>query len=130
MTRRPDLPEAAVAPLACPVCGEPLAVGEDGGVLRCPLGHSYDRARQGHVTLLPPGHRAPSGDSAEMVADRVAFLAAGHYSGISAALGDAVLDGGGAGIAGRGRQRNGLRPCRRACFAAVHLGHARPEAGP
>ena len=96
MTRRPDLPGAAVVVLACPVCGEPLAVGEDGGVLRCPLGHSYDRARQGHVTLLPPGHRAPSGDSAEMVADRVAFLAAGHYSGISAALGDAVLDGGGA----------------------------------
>ena len=85
-----------MAALACPVCGEPLAVGEDGGLLRCPAGHSYDRARQGHVTLLPPGHRAPSGDSAEMVADRVAFLAAGHYAGISAALGDAVLDGGGA----------------------------------
>jgi 23S rRNA (guanine745-N1)-methyltransferase len=96
VTRRPDLPEAAVAALACPVCAGPLAVGEDGGVLRCPAGHSYDRARQGHVTLLPPGHRAPSGDSAEMVADRVAFLAAGHYAGISAALGDAVLEGGGA----------------------------------
>jgi 23S rRNA (guanine745-N1)-methyltransferase len=96
VTRRPDLPEAAVAALACPVCAGPLAVGEDGGVLRCPAGHSYDRARQGHVTLLPPGHRAPSGDSAEMVADRVAFLAAGHHAGISAALGDAVLDGGGA----------------------------------
>ncbi|WP_439645381.1 putative RNA methyltransferase [Blastococcus aurantiacus] len=88
------MPEAAVAALACPVCAGPLAVGEDGGVLRCPAGHSHDRARQGHVTLLPPGHRAPSGDSAEMVADRVAFLAAGHYAGISAALADAVLDGG------------------------------------
>ena len=96
MSRRPDLPGAAVAALACPVCAAPLAAGADGGVLRCPAGHSYDRARQGHVTLLPPGHRAPPGDSAEMVADRVAFLAAGHYAGISAALGDAVLDGGGA----------------------------------
>jgi 23S rRNA (guanine745-N1)-methyltransferase len=96
VTRRPDLPPAAVAALACPVCAGPLAVGADGGVLRCPLGHSHDRARQGHVTLLPPGHRAPSGDSAEMVADRVAFLAAGHYAGISCALGDAVLGGGGA----------------------------------
>ena len=84
-----------MAALACPVCAGPLAAGEDGGVLRCPAGHSHDRARHGHVTLLPPGHRAPSGDSAEMVADRVAFLAAGHYAGISAALGDAVLDGGG-----------------------------------
>jgi 23S rRNA (guanine745-N1)-methyltransferase len=84
-----------VAALACPVCAGPLAVGGDGDVLRCPAGHAHDRARQGQVTLLPPGHRAPSGDSAEMVADRVAFLAAGHYAGISAALGDAVLDGGG-----------------------------------
>jgi 23S rRNA (guanine745-N1)-methyltransferase len=96
MSRRPDLPEGAVAVLACPVCAGPLVAGADGDLLRCPAGHSFDRARQGHVTLLPPGHRAPSGDSAEMVADRVAFLAAGHYAGISAALGDAVLDGGGA----------------------------------
>lgn len=96
MSPRPGLPPAAVAALACPVCAGPLAVGGDGGLLRCPAGHSHDRARQGHVTLLPPGHRAPSGDSAEMVADRVDFLAAGHYAGISAALGDAVLDGTGA----------------------------------
>lgn len=96
MSTRPPLPGAAVAVLACPVCAGPLAAGEGGDALRCPAGHSFDRARQGHVTLLPPGHRAPSGDSAEMVADRVAFLAAGHYAGLSAALGDAVLDGGGA----------------------------------
>ncbi|MBN1091903.1 methyltransferase domain-containing protein [Blastococcus sp. TML/M2B] len=96
MSTRPPLPAAAVAVLACPVCAASLAVGEGGDVLRCPAGHSFDRARQGHVTLLPPGHRAPSGDSAEMVADRIAFLAAGHYAGVSAALGDAVLDAGGA----------------------------------
>ncbi|MGY2127321.1 putative RNA methyltransferase [Blastococcus sp. SYSU DS0617] len=85
-----------MAVLACPVCAAPLTVGGSGDVLRCPAGHSFDRARQGHVTLLPPGHRAPSGDSAEMVADRVSFLAAGHYAGIGAALGDAVLEAGGA----------------------------------
>lgn len=96
MSTRAPLPDDAVALLACPVCAAPLAVGEGGGVLRCPAGHSFDRARQGHVTLLPPGHRAPSGDSAEMVADRVAFLDAGHYAGIGAALGDAVTEGGGA----------------------------------
>lgn len=93
---RSDLPEAAVALLACPVCATSLEVGERGDVLRCLAGHAFDRARQGHVTLLPPGHRPPSGDSAEMVADRMAFLAAGHYAGISAALGDAVLGSGGA----------------------------------
>lgn len=96
MTTRPELPDAAVAVLACPVCAEALAVADAGDVLRCPAGHSFDRARQGHVTLLPPGHRAPSGDSAEMVADRVSFLGAGHYAGVAAALGDAVLEAGGA----------------------------------
>jgi 23S rRNA (guanine745-N1)-methyltransferase len=83
----------AVALLACPVCGAGLraTVGETG--LECAAGHRFDRARQGHVTLLPPGHRPPSGDSAGMVADRVAFLEAGHYAGITRALADAVADG-------------------------------------
>jgi 23S rRNA (guanine745-N1)-methyltransferase len=85
--------DPAVDVLACPVCGAPLA-GQATG-LGCPAGHRFDRARQGHVTLLPPGHRPPSGDSAEMVADRVAFLDAGHYSGVTEALGDAVLADGG-----------------------------------
>ncbi|MGY1707765.1 putative RNA methyltransferase [Geodermatophilus sp. SYSU D00697] len=77
--------------LACPVCGAPLAALPAATGLRCPAGHSFDRARQGHVTLLPPGHVPPSGDTAEMVADRVAFLAAGHYRGITRALEDAVV---------------------------------------
>ncbi len=90
MSGRPPLDERAVALLACPVCGRPLTAQPDGAALRCPEGHAFDRARQGHVTLLPPGHRPPSGDSAQMVADRVAFLEAGHYAGITAALADAV----------------------------------------
>jgi 23S rRNA (guanine745-N1)-methyltransferase len=82
-------PEAALALLACPVCGGELRL--DGTAVRCAAGHSFDRARQGYVPLLPPGHRAPSGDSAEMVADRVAFLDAGHYAGVTRALADAVV---------------------------------------
>jgi 23S rRNA (guanine745-N1)-methyltransferase len=85
----PALPSAAVALLACPACTSGLRA--DGTVLRCTRGHAFDRARQGHVTLLPPGHRPPSGDDAGMVADRVAFLGAGHYAGLTRALGDAVL---------------------------------------
>jgi 23S rRNA (guanine745-N1)-methyltransferase len=88
------LPDRAVALLACPVCRGDLTALPDGSGLRCAAGHAFDRARHGHVTLLPPGHRAPSGDSAEMVADRVAFLGAGHYDGVTRALADAVLDGG------------------------------------
>ncbi|WP_179722766.1 putative RNA methyltransferase [Petropleomorpha daqingensis] len=83
------MPERAVALLACPVCGADLSTTPDG--LRCAAGHAFDRARQGHVTLLPPGHRPPSGDTAAQVADRVAFLDAGTYAGITAALTTAVL---------------------------------------
>ena len=86
-------PDAALALLACPVCGGPLRLAPDSSALQCDAGHSFDRARQGYVPLLPPGHRAPSGDSAEMVADRVAFLDAGHYAGVTRALADAVLEG-------------------------------------
>jgi 23S rRNA (guanine745-N1)-methyltransferase len=86
-----ELPPAAVVLLACPVCGAELAATGSG--LRCAAGHVFDRARQGHVTLLPPGHRPPSGDSAAMVADRVAFLSAGHYAGLTAVLADAAAAG-------------------------------------
>ena len=88
MSNIPPLDPRAVATLACPVCAAGLSATPDG--LACAAGHRFDRARQGHVTLLPPGHRAPSGDSAEMVADRVAFLEAGHYAGVTRALADAV----------------------------------------
>ena len=90
MSGRVPWDERAVELLACPVCSAPLAALPEGTGLRCAEGHSFDRARQGHVNLLPPGHRPPSGDSAAMVADRVAFLDAGNYAGITAALADAV----------------------------------------
>jgi len=88
----PPLPPAAVGVLACPVCGAGL--DDVGTGLRCSAGHGYDRARQGHVTLLPPTGSPHAGDSAAMVAARVAFLAAGHYAGVTAALAEAVLAGG------------------------------------
>ncbi|MGY1724258.1 putative RNA methyltransferase [Blastococcus sp. SYSU DS0533] len=83
----------AVALLACPVCAAPFTTEREDAGLRCAAGHAVDRARQGHLTLLPPGRRPPTGDSAEMVADRVAFLSAGHYDGVTAALASAVLPG-------------------------------------
>lgn len=92
MSAAPPLDPRAVAVLACPVCGAPLHAEPAG--LACAAGHRFDRARQGHVTLLPPGHRPPSGDSAEMVADRAGFLGAGHYDGVTRALADAVGDPG------------------------------------
>jgi 23S rRNA (guanine745-N1)-methyltransferase len=65
------------------VCGAALQL--HARALRCPSGHSFDVARQGHVHLAP-GSRALAGDTAAMVAARAEFLAAGHYAAISAAL--------------------------------------------
>ncbi|MEV0154831.1 putative RNA methyltransferase [Micromonospora sp. NPDC050686] len=77
--------------LRCPVCGDPLAEATAGTAraLRCPRRHSFDIARQGYVNLL--AGRAPHvGDSAEMVAARADFLAAGHYAPVATALADAA----------------------------------------
>ncbi|MGC4804477.1 putative RNA methyltransferase [Micromonospora sp. DT233] len=79
--------------LRCPVCAEPLAEVTAGTAraLRCPRRHSFDVARQGYVNLL--AGRAPHvGDTAEMVAARADFLAAGHYDVVSAALAAAARD--------------------------------------
>lgn len=70
--------------LRCPVCAQPVAQAAE-RTLRCPRGHSYDIARQGYVNLTR-GRAPHTGDSAEMVEARCAFLAAGHYAFISAAL--------------------------------------------
>ncbi|MBX5469806.1 MAG: 23S rRNA methyltransferase [Thermoleophilaceae bacterium] len=68
--------EHVIDMLACPHCGDPLALRERS--LRCRRGHAFDVARQGYVTLLP-GEARPGGDTSEMVEARAAFLAAGHY---------------------------------------------------
>lgn len=91
-----DQPGGALHPrvlerLRCPVCGEPLAEAGDTRGLRCPRRHTFDIARQGYVNLL--AGRAPhAGDTAEMVAARADFLAAGHYDLISAALARAATE--------------------------------------
>ncbi|SCL27269.1 23S rRNA m(1)G-748 methyltransferase [Micromonospora nigra] len=79
-----------VGRLRCPVCHDPLAEVGDARVLRCPRRHSFDIARQGYVNLL--AGRAPhAGDTAEMVAARADFLAAGHFDLISAVLATAAV---------------------------------------
>ncbi len=93
MSPRLPWPARAVALLACPVCGQLLAALPGDAGLRCPAGHSFDRARQGHVTLLPPGHTPPSGDTAAMVADRAEVLSTGTYAGLTRVLVDAVAAG-------------------------------------
>lgn len=89
--------DGALPYLRCPVCRESLSRTDR--TLRCPRGHSFDMARQGYADLTA-GRMPHVGDTAEMVADRAAFLAAGHYDFIAEALARAstgdglVLDAG------------------------------------
>ena len=73
-------PAEAIALLRCPVCGTGFSPAAR--ALRCENGHSYDVARQGYVNFLPGGAHPGTADTAEMVAAREAFLAAGHYGGL------------------------------------------------
>ena len=76
--------DAALPYLRCPVCEDTLT-RPDARTLRCGRGHAFDIARQGYASLSA-GRVAHPGDSAEMVAARDAFLAAGHYAFIAEAL--------------------------------------------
>jgi len=79
--------DAVVDALACPHCGSGLTL--DARTARCRDGHAFDLARHGHLNLL--SRPAPSqGDTAEMVAARTEFLAAGNYQPLVGALVDAV----------------------------------------
>jgi len=77
-----------LAALRCPVCSEGLAQPTP-GVLRCPRGHSHDIAKQGYAHL-GAGRKLPTGDTAEMVAARSAFLDAGHYAGVRAKIANLI----------------------------------------
>ena len=74
--------------LACPHCGGTLSLAP--GALTCAAGHSFDIARQGYVNLLPGDARTGTADTAEMVAARAGFLAAGHYDPLAEAVGEAA----------------------------------------
>jgi len=79
-------------PLLCPVCREALApVPASAGATRssalsCRHGHSFDAAKQGYFNLLVGKGTAFEPDTAEMVAARTAFLDAGHYRPLAAAV--------------------------------------------
>jgi 23S rRNA (guanine745-N1)-methyltransferase len=83
--------------LACPVCGDSLALRT--GALRCPAGHAFDIARQGYANLLPGHVRPGTADTPEMVRARESFLGAGHFALLTDLLSERVADaigGGGA----------------------------------
>ncbi|MDY3280916.1 putative RNA methyltransferase [Dysosmobacter sp.] len=64
----------------CPLCAQPLVRQER--TYRCPGGHSFDIAREGHTHLLPVNrkHSAAPGDDPGMARARREFLSKGYYS--------------------------------------------------
>lgn len=85
----------------CPHCALPLDTV--GGSLACANAHSFDRAAEGYVNLLPAGRKRsvrPAGDSAEMILARRRFFDAGHYAPVAERVAsmvgtvDSVLDAG------------------------------------
>jgi 23S rRNA (guanine745-N1)-methyltransferase len=68
------------------VCGREFRLAPS--ALRCADGHSFDIARHGYVNLMPGGARPGTADTAEMVAARCEFLAAGHYAALAGAVAD------------------------------------------
>lgn len=79
-----------LALLLCPLCARPFTpsprTGPGTGALRCPTGHTFDRARHGYVNLLTGNARTGTADTAAMVRARAAFLAAGHYAPLARLL--------------------------------------------
>ena len=76
--------EAVAAYVRCPVCGDPVQVGDD--QVSCDRGHSFNIARQGYVSLTSGRGGPGTGDSAAMVMARDRFLRGGHYQPAADAL--------------------------------------------
>jgi 23S rRNA (guanine745-N1)-methyltransferase len=74
------IPATIVRSLRCPACQ--LHLSQDSHRLYCLNGHSFDRAKQGHVSLRLGGRTPLNADSAAMVIAREALLDTGLYDPI------------------------------------------------
>ena len=72
----------------CPVCGEPLQPHSSGKSFVCHNQHSFDRAKEGYLNLLPVQHKHSKepGDSKQMMLARREFLEAGFYEPMAKAV--------------------------------------------
>ena len=76
----------------CPKCRQILTKTDS--VFMCPDGHSYDRAKEGYVHLLPVQkmHSKVPGDTKEMIAARRNFLESGGYEAFREKLAELTLE--------------------------------------
>jgi SAM-dependent methyltransferase len=72
-----------------------LGLDSRGVALGCGKGHSFDLARDGYVNLLPGNRRRPAagGDGSAQLRHRSAFLDAGHFGFITAAIAERLQHG-------------------------------------
>lgn len=81
MSAAPAALERVVALLRCPHCAGEMT-STDSGVV-CASGHSFDRARQGHLTLLGGRGRRFPGDTTNQVAARERVLGSGLFDPVA-----------------------------------------------
>ena len=82
--------------LICPVCG--AALGASGGALVCEGSvkkHNFDISRAGHVNFAGGAYDPNSGDPADMVRARIAFLEKGYYAPLGERIAEIVAEAGG-----------------------------------
>ncbi|MGV3344403.1 23S rRNA (guanine(745)-N(1))-methyltransferase [Enterobacteriaceae bacterium LUAb1] len=85
--------------LNCPLCHQ-LLTRRAQGDMSCAQHHTFNRAKEGYVNLLPVQHKRSKepGDSDDMLRARRAFLESGHYQPLQAqvaqTLSQVVVQGG------------------------------------
>ncbi|WP_372504404.1 putative RNA methyltransferase [Dietzia maris] len=84
--------------LRCPVCGQGMEAVDRAVV--CAAGHSFDRARQGHLSLFGPRGRRFPGDGADQVAARDRVLGSGLFDPLVAILAGVAREALGPGACG------------------------------
>lgn len=83
-----SFPPPVVRALRCPVCTE--QVRDEGRRLICGHGHSFDRARQGYVSMRTGSTSPRNADTADMVAARERVHSSGLFDPIALALAASV----------------------------------------
>ena len=84
----PFLPRVSAA-LCCPYCGSSLRAhthAQGPEVFVCEQGHTFDRARQGYLTLLGRHSQQKTADTLDMVQRRARFHEANHYAPFARAV--------------------------------------------
>jgi len=113
----------ALGPFVCPLDGAALEATAGGA--RCTAGHSFDRAREGYLNLLPVQHKAsrdPGDDQAMVVARRRTL-----DDGLFRPLADTVFES----VADHARRCGSERPVRivdAGCGEGYYLAHLRRRA--